>query len=142
MSYKGIYKPTYPKKYAGDPNKIVYRSNWERRMMVYLDKNDNVTFWASEEIKIPYRSPIDYRVHHYYPDFIFKLKDGRKFMVEVKPYKQCFPPKPGKRKGRAFMREQLEYIKNQAKWKAAKVYCEHNDLEFKIFTEKEIGVYN
>ena len=51
-SYKGIYKPTYPKKYAGDPNRIVYRSLLERRMMVYLDKNDAVEFWASEEIPI------------------------------------------------------------------------------------------
>ena len=74
-SYKGIYKPTHPKKYAGDPNRIVYRSLLERRMMVYLDKNDAVEFWASEEIPIIYRSPIDYRIHRYYPDFIFKLNE-------------------------------------------------------------------
>jgi|TARA_R110000822_G_scaffold70730_4_gene170911 hypothetical protein len=142
MSYKGIYKPINPKKYAGNPDRIVYRSNWERRVMVYLDKNKQVSAWASEEIKIPYRSPIDYRIHHYFPDFIFKLVDGRKFMVEVKPYKQCFPPKATKRKTGRFMREQLEYVKNQAKWSAARAYCEHNGLEFKIFTEKDIGVYN
>jgi hypothetical protein len=41
-SYKGIYKPTHPKKYIGDPNRIVYRSLLERRMMVYLDKNDAI----------------------------------------------------------------------------------------------------
>ena len=141
-SYKGIYKPTHPKKYAGDPNRIVYRSLLERRMMVYLDKNDAVEFWASEEVPIIYRSPIDYRIHRYYPDFIFKLKTGKKYMVEIKPYRQCFPPKKPKKQGRSFMREQLEYIKNQAKWQAARVYCEGNDLEFKIFTEKDIGVYS
>ena len=82
-SYKGIYKPTYPKKYIGDPNRIVYRSLLERRMMVYLDKNDAVEFWASEEVPIIYRSPIDYRIHRYFPDFIFKLKNGKRYMVEI-----------------------------------------------------------
>jgi hypothetical protein len=100
-SYKGIYKPTHPKKYAGDPNRIVYRSLLERRMMVYLDKNDAVEFWASEEIPIIYRSPIDYRIHRYYPDFIFKLKTGKKYMVEIKPYRQCFPPKKPKKQSRS-----------------------------------------
>ena len=78
----------------------------------------------------------------FYPDFIFKLKTGKKYMVEIKPYKQCFPPKAPKKQSRYFIREQLEYLKNQAKWTAAKTYCEGNDLEFKIFTEKDIGVYN
>ena len=43
-TYKGIYKPTNPKKYAGDPSNIVYRSNWERRFMVYCDKNDDIIY--------------------------------------------------------------------------------------------------
>jgi len=141
-SYKGIYKPTNPKKYVGDTNRIVYRSLLERRMMVYLDKNDHVEFWASEEMPITYRSPIDYRIHRYFPDFIFKLKNGKKYMVEIKPYKQCFPPKTPKKQTKHFVREQLEYLKNQAKWTAAKTYCEGQGLEFKIFTEKDIGVYN
>jgi hypothetical protein len=72
-SYKGIYKPIHPKKYVGDPNRIVYRSMLERRMMVYLDKTEAIEFWASEEIPIIYRSLIDYRIHRYIPDFIFKV---------------------------------------------------------------------
>ena len=52
MAYKGIYKPTHPKKYSGDPNKIVYRSNWERKFMVYCDRNDDIIYWASEELAI------------------------------------------------------------------------------------------
>ena len=139
-SYKGLYRPSYPKKYVGDPTRIVYRSLLERRMMVYLDKNDSIEYWSSEELPIVYRSPIDYRIHRYFPDFIFKIKEGKKFMVEVKPYRQCFPPKKPKKQGRSYLREHLEFVKNQAKWKAAEIYCKDNDLEFKIFTEKELGV--
>jgi hypothetical protein len=141
-SYKGIFKPSNPKKYVGDANNIIYRSLLERRMMVYLDRSEEIEFWASEEIPIIYRSPIDYRIHRYYPDFIFKVKSGKKYMVEIKPYRQCKPPKAPKKQGKSYLREQLEYIKNQAKWTAAKAYCEGNNLEFKIFTEKDIGIYN
>ena len=50
--------------------------------MVYCDKNDNILEWASEEIAIPYRSPIDNRVHRYFPDFYMKVKErGGRAMV-------------------------------------------------------------
>ena len=39
------------------------------------------------------------------------------------------------------MRESFEYIKNQAKWSAAKKYCDVNDMQFKIITEKDLGKY-
>lgn len=142
MSYKGIYKPTNPSKYAGDPNKIVYRSNWERRFMVYCDKNDDIIAWASEELYVPYKNPIDRKVHRYFPDFIIKLKNGKRFMIEIKPRKQTMAPKPPKRKTKRYLGEQLEYIKNTAKWQAAKAYCDDQGIEFKIFTEKELGIYS
>ena len=47
MAYKGKYKPKNRSKYKGDPTKIVYRSLWERRFMVYCDENPNVIKWAS-----------------------------------------------------------------------------------------------
>jgi hypothetical protein len=141
-SYKGIFKPSNPKKYVGDANNIVYRSLLERRMMVYLDRNDQIEFWASEEVSIVYRSPIDYRIHRYYPDFIFKVKSGKKYMIEIKPARQCKPPKQTKKNTKSYLKEQLTYLVNQAKWTAAKNYCEGNGLEFKIFTEKDIGIYN
>ena len=50
MSYKGKYQPSYPKKYKGDPTNIVYRSLWERKFMVYCDKNENILEWGSEEV--------------------------------------------------------------------------------------------
>ena len=75
MSYKGRYSPSYPRKYKGNPSNIIYRSLWERKFMVYCDLNQNILEWGSEEIAIPYRSPIDNRVHRYFPDFYVKLKE-------------------------------------------------------------------
>ena len=140
-SYKGIYRPSNPKKYVGDPNRIVYRSLLERRFMLYCDRTEDVINWASEEVSIPYISPIDKKLHRYYPDFIVKTSKGRKLIIEIKPYKQTSQPKAPKRKSKSYLREQLEYIKNNAKWKAAKAFCEDKGFEFKIITEKELGVY-
>ena len=140
-SYKGIYRPSNPKKYVGDPNRIVYRSLLERRFMLYCDRTEDVINWASEEVSIPYISPIDKKLHRYYPDFIVKTSKGRKLIIEIKPYKQISQPKAPKRKSKSYLREQLEYIKNNAKWKAAKAFCEDKGFEFKIITEKELGVY-
>lgn len=140
-TYKGIYRPTNPKKYAGDPTKIVYRSNWERKFMVYCDRNEDITYWASEELGIPYVNPIDRKRHTYYPDFIIKTAKGKRYMIEIKPSAQTKKPRPKTKKTKAFMRESLEYIKNVAKWQAADVYCNDNNMVFKIFTEKELGIY-
>jgi hypothetical protein len=144
MSYKGKYYPSFPRKYKGDPTNIVYRSLWERKFMVYCDKNQNILEWASEEIAIPYRSPIDNRVHRYFPDFYMKVKETngkiKNYMIEVKPAKQTIPPKKPKRQTKGYIREAYEYAKNQAKWKMAKEFCADRQWEFKVVTEKELGV--
>ena len=144
MSYKGKYYPSFPRKYKGDPTNIVYRSLWERKFMVYCDKNQNILEWASEEIAIPYRSPIDNRVHRYFPDFYMKVKEtnGRikNYVIEVKPAKQTIPPKKPKRQTKGYIREAYEYAKNQAKWKMAKEFCADRQWEFKVVTEKELGI--
>ena len=75
MAYKGKYKPENPKKYKGDPTNVVYRSLWERKFMHYCDVNENILEWASEEIHIPYISPIDRKKHKYYPDFYIKYNE-------------------------------------------------------------------
>ena len=54
MSYSGRYIPKNPKKYKGDHSKVIYRSLWERRFMVYCDSSDFIIEWGSEEIIIPY----------------------------------------------------------------------------------------
>ena len=75
MAYSGLYKPLYPKKYRGNPSRIVYRSLWEKKYMKYCDHTPSILEWGSEEIIIPYRSPIDNRVHRYYPDFYIKVRE-------------------------------------------------------------------
>ena len=140
-SYQGLYKPTPPKKYVGDVKKIVYRSLLERRFMRYCDLNQDILFWASEELPIRYFNPIDKKYHRYFPDFVVKTSKQKKYMIEVKPSRQIGKPKPGKKKTKTYMKESFEYIKNQAKWQAAKSYCEDNGLEFKIISEKDLGKY-
>tara|TARA_B100001057_G_scaffold441157_1_gene475558 strand:+ start:11 stop:445 length:435 start_codon:yes stop_codon:yes gene_type:complete len=144
MSYKGKYYPSYPKKYKGDPTTIIYRSLWERKFMVYCDKNNNILEWASEEIAIPYRSPIDNRVHRYFPDFYMKVQENngrvKRYIIEVKPAKQTKPPAKPKRQTKGYIREAYEYAKNQAKWKMAREFCADRQWEFKVITEKELGI--
>jgi len=144
MSYKGKYKPSYPKKYKGDPNNIIYRSLWERKFMVYCDKNENILEWGSEEVIVPYRSPIDNRYHRYFPDFYIKVRESTgkitKMIVEIKPYKQCIEPKVQKKKTKGYIYEVMEYAKNQAKWSAAKEWCLDRGYEFKVLTENELGI--
>jgi len=138
--HKGLYKPSNPKKYVGDSRNIQYRSSWEKRFMIYCDKNPDIVSWASEEMFVPYKNPVDNKIHRYFPDFIIKTAKGRKMMIEIKPKAQCMKPKPRSRKTKKFINECLTFATNQAKWKAAKNYCDDNGLEFKIVTEIELGI--
>ncbi len=144
MSYKGKFRPSKPKKYKGDPTNIVYRSLWELKFMRYCDSNNNIVKWSSEEIVIPYRSPIDNRFHRYFPDFYLKYKDNTGKMiekvVEIKPAKQVQEPKVQKRKTKKYVTEVVTYAKNQAKWMAAEEFCKDRKWKFQILTEKELGV--
>ena len=102
MSYKGKFQPSYPRKYKGDPTNIIYRSLWERKFMMYCDLNENIIEWGSEEIALPYRSPLDNRVHRYFPDFYIKVRESngsiKRYLIEIKPKKQTVEPKVQKRK--------------------------------------------
>ena len=144
MTYKGRYFPTNPKKYRGNPNQIIYRSLWERKVMVYCDKNDAIIEWGSEEVMVPYLSPMDGKIHRYFPDFYMKVRqaDGstKKFIIEVKPKSQCKQPvKNPKRRTTKWFNEVKTFAINQAKWKSAREFCEDKGMEFKIFTEDHIN---
>ena len=144
MAYKGKYQPTHPSKYRGDPTKIIYRSLWELKFMKYCDSNKNILEWGSEEVIVPYRSPIDKRYHRYFPDFYIKVKEStgtiKRMIIEIKPQKQCIEPKVQKKKTRSYVYQVCEYAKNQAKWEAAKEFCEDRKWEFKVLTENELGI--
>lgn len=146
MSYKGKFKPKNYEKYVGDPTNVIFRSLLERRFMVYCDEKPWVLEWSSEEIVIPYVSPIDRRYHRYFPDFYMKYRNKenkiKTCIIEVKPFSQTKEPivklsdrgKPTRR----FIAEAATWSVNQAKWKAATEYCLDRNWEFKIITEKEL----
>ena len=144
MAYKGKYKVRCPYKYKGDPTKVIYRSLWELKFMKYCDSNTNILEWGSEEMYVWYRSPVDNRPHRYFPDFYIKAKESngkiKKYIIEVKPKRQTAPPAKPKRQTKGYLREAFEYAKNQAKWKAANEWCIDRGFEFKVLTEKELGI--
>ena len=143
-SIKSKYKPEYPKKYKGDANNIICRSSWERRFCRWCDLNESIISWGSEEFWIPYVSPVDNRVHRYFPDFIIKVKEQtgeiKTYIIEVKPKRQTVPPKQKSRVTKSFLHEAKTYAVNQAKWKAADEFCKDRMIQFKVITEDELGI--
>lgn len=143
-THKGIFKPKNPSKYKGDPTNIIYRSSWEAKFMTYLDNHPDVILWASEELIVPYRSPIDGRVHRYFPDFIVRKRnaDGvvETLMVEIKPAHQTVEPVKKKTINKTYINEVVTWGVNQAKWKAAQEYCADRKWRFLILTEKELNI--
>jgi len=139
------YKPSYPQKYKGDPNNIICRSSWERKFCKWCDLNSNVLSWASEEFSIPYVSPVDRKVHRYFPDYLVKVREQndkvKTYVVEVKPKKQTLPPKQTtKKRSRTYINEVKTYAVNQAKWKAAEEFCLDNGVKFLLVTEDQLGI--
>lgn len=140
MSYQGLFTPKHPHKYVGDPRRIVYRSSWERRFFTYCDDTPGVLRWASEEFHIPYLSPVDERVHRYFPDVWMEVQTTRgvqAYLIEIKPKDQT-ELRPVKRKTRKFLREAAIVAVNHAKWDAAKTYCESRGWEFRVLTEEHL----
>jgi len=141
---QGYFHPRNPSKYIGNPENIVYRSSWELRFMNWCDLNESVLAYGSEEFFIPYRSPMDNKIHRYFPDFIIKIKEQsgelKTYVIEVKPKKQTIPPKQPKRKTKNWLYEMKTYSVNQAKWAAAEEWCRSRDMEFRVITEAELGL--
>jgi hypothetical protein len=136
MAARGRFIPKNPQKYAGNVGKVLFRSSWELRFMMWLDQNPAIIRWGSEELAIPYISPLDMKAHRYFPDMIimYKHTDGsiRKEIVEIKPYKETvMTPK-------ASERDKLALIVNDAKWKAAHDFAELHGAKFRVITEKTL----
>jgi hypothetical protein len=145
MAYKGVFRARNPHKYKGDPTNIIYRSRWELIVMQKFDSHPDVIEWSSEEIVLRYRSPVDGKVHRYFPDFWVKKKDrsGKIVcdLIEVKPFKQTQPPtvmegKPTRR----YLNEVMTWGVNSAKWQVAREYCKDKGWNFVLITEKELGL--
>lgn len=150
---QGYYRPINVDKYRGNPDEIIYRSSWEHSFMKNLDTRDNVLAWSSEDIVIPYYSPLDEmmdppvygKIRKYYIDFFFtKINaDGttQDYLVEVKPLAQV-PTEVMNITGRKTKKKLMNYIKeaevhlvNKAKFEAAISYAKERGAKFVIITE-------
>lgn len=141
---QGVFKPLNPQKYKGNISKSppIYRSSWELRCMLKFDKHPDILEWSSEGVIIPYRSPIDNRLHRYFIDFYIKYKDSsgniKTKIIEVKPKAQTKAPVKGKKTEMRYLREVMTYGVNDAKWEAAKQFAARKGWEFEVWTEAEI----
>ena len=136
MPFRARFKPRNPQKYVGDADNIWCRSSWEVTVCKYFDSRSDVIKWGSEELVIPYLSPADNRVHRYFPDFFVEYfdKDGNvcREVVEVKPLHESDA------KFAKSDRSKEALLINDAKWKAAVIFCESRGMKFRVITEKSI----
>jgi len=136
QGYRARFIPRFPDKYVGDVQCIFARSRWEVRAMKWLDSRDQVKKWFSEEISIPYISPKDNCVHQYFPDFVALIEDNdgvmKKYLLEVKPKHEA------REKDAKDDRAKDRLLVNNAKWRAAQIFCELNDMVFLVLTEESL----
>jgi len=135
---QGVYKIINSEKYIGNKSPI-YRSSWELMFMRFCDNNPSIQEWASEPMRIPYRDPLTGKGTVYVPDFLIKYVDkntkAHVEMIEIKPANQMIQEKVGKNSY-----NQAQYIKNLAKWQAAKIFCQQRGIHFRILNEQDIFV--
>ena len=133
---RGKFTMTAPEKYVGT-KMPTYRSSWELTFMRFCDTNPSILKWASEAIQIPYKDPLTGKNTVYVPDFFIQYvdKQGRMLteLVEIKPSSQQILERVGKNKF-----NQMQFVKNQAKWAAASAWCKQQGLRFRILNENDI----
>ena len=133
---RGRFIPQNPEKYVGDASKIFFRSLWELQCMKFFDARPDMLKWGSEEVAIPYLSPEDHRAHNYFPDFFVEYRDRdgnvQREIIEVKPLHES------DEKHAKSERSQAALLVNEAKWKAAAMWCEDAGMKFRVLTERQI----
>jgi len=133
---QGKFSITNPEKYVGN-HQPTYRSSWEWSFMRFCDTNPNIIKWASEAIKIPYKDPFTGRQTIYVPDFFIQYTDRNNKinteLIEVKPINQTLKEHVGKSKN-----NQIQFAKNQYKWRAANEWCAKQGIRFRILTENDL----
>ena len=139
-SKKSLFRPSFPKKYKGNPNNIICRSTWETKFCNYCDLNENILEWASEEFFIKYVSPVDNRFHRYYPDFLIKVKESKgeikTYVIEVKPKKQTRPPKKRKKVTQSYLYECKPMLLTQLNGKQQENFVMIEKLNLKLSLNK------
>lgn len=144
---QGVYTLINPQKYIGNPLDIKFRSSWEQSFCRYLDTNDKIIKWTSEQPVITYFDSNN-KPHRYFPDFYFEMlknddsMDYKRIIVEIKPSTELEPPKkPQNETGKALENYEYAlrtYIKNKTKWSYAVDYANKNNMEFIIITEQRL----
>ncbi len=158
--HSGEFKPTFKSKVIklNGNDSVIYRSSWEKRIMIWLDNNEKIKMWGSECLEIPYQMThfdngmTKIKTHRYYPDFYYEMlmDDGtiRKVVVEVKPQKEYnmvklleegkleIPDKLGKLK--SFEYDLKMAYKNKEKWSMVIKWCDKKGYEFIIITEEHL----
>jgi hypothetical protein len=153
---QGLFIPKNKEKLikANSKGGVYYRSSLEHKMMIYLDNNENIKFWSSEYIKIPYekteyvneKETWETTKHTYYPDFYYELvrSDGSiaKVVAEVKHSSETKEPKiphnPTAKQLKNFEYALKMWNKNLSKWKYMIEWCERKGFEFIIITEERL----
>ena len=74
-------------------NMLEYQSNSisvivRKTVMRYCDLNEDILYWASEELPVRYYNLLDKKYHRYFPDFVVKTSNNDKYMIEIKPSRQ------------------------------------------------------
>ena len=132
---KGIFQVRNAKKYVGN-RPPTWRSSWEQVFMTFLDNNDNVLQWGSECVAIPYRHPLDGKMHRYFPDFLITYRTRENTMraelIEIKPKNQSIIESKMNSRDRAVV------AINYAKWAAATAWCKTQGMTFRVLTENDI----
>lgn len=143
-AYRGKWKPRNPGKYRGDLHNITYRSSWELKAFNWCDTRSNILTWSSEEVVIPYKSPVDGQVHRYFVDLKFTVRNADNsvstYLAEIKPLKFTQEPVRPKRTSKRYVEECIMWMTNQAKWEAAREFCARKGYKFTIMTEKTLGI--
>ena len=133
---QGKFQVKNLEKYVGKRSPT-YRSSWEWAFMRFCDTNPNVVKWASEAISIPYRCPLTGKQTIYVPDFFIQYLDKNGKMntelIEVKPQNQTVREKVGKNRN-----NQIQYVRNIAKWRAAQVWCKAQGIKFRVINEQDL----
>ena len=100
---------------------MVFRSSWEEACINHFDNNDSVAAFEVEPVRILYEAEHGEYLRNYIPDFIVEYVDGKRLMIEIKP--------------EYFVDAKI----NQAKFKAAREYCDKHNITFEVWTETKIN---
>ena len=141
---------------------LYYRSSWEKKIMFWLDNNDQVTMWGAECLNIPYQmthfenGDAKVKKHTYYVDFYYEMRVNgvlKQVVVEVKPKKEynmvialnagkLSVPEKGTKKLKNFEDDLKMAYKNKNKWETMINWCNKKGYEFIIITEDHLKMFS